>query len=113
MSDIENTFYKSIINNVRQKNINYAMDEFEKSSITIQRKICINVIILKLGIVELETSYLPVWNYCAEVAQRKNEENETAKGTNLKIGKDIKLANFIEKEILEKQNALCLDIFNI
>ena len=52
MSDIENTFYKSIINSVRQKNINYAMDEFEKSSITIQRKICINVIIIKLGIVE-------------------------------------------------------------
>ena len=47
MSDIENIFYKSIINNVRQKNINYAMDEFEKSSITIQRKICINVNILK------------------------------------------------------------------
>ena len=47
MSDIENTFYKFIINNVRQKNINYAMDEFEKSSITIQRKICTNVNILK------------------------------------------------------------------
>ena len=68
---------------------------------------------IKLGLVELETSYLPVRKYCAEVAQRKNEENETAKGTNLKIGKDIKLANFIEKEILEKQNALYLDIFNI
>ena len=47
MSDIENTFYKSIINSVRQKNINYAMDDFEKSRITIQRKICINVNILK------------------------------------------------------------------
>ena len=38
---------------------------------------------IKLGLVELETSYLPVWKYCAEVAQRKNEKNETAKGTNL------------------------------
>ena len=56
---------------------------------------------IKLGLIELETSYLPVWKYCSEVAQRKNEENETAKGTNLKIGKDIKLANFIEKEIKE------------
>lgn len=60
---------------------------------------------IKLGLVELETSYLPVWKYCAEVAQRKNEENETAKGTNLKIGKDIKLANFIEKEIKEEKSS--------
>lgn len=50
---------------------------------------------IKLGLVELETSYLSVWKYCAEVAQRRNEENETAKGTNLKIGNDMKLANFI------------------
>lgn len=60
---------------------------------------------IKLGLVELETSYLPVWKYCAEVAQRKNEENETAKGTNLKIGNDIKLANFIEKEIKEEKTS--------
>lgn len=60
---------------------------------------------IKLGLVELETSYLSVWKYCAEVAQRKNEENETAKGTNLKIGKDIKLANFIEKEIKEEKSS--------
>jgi IS30 family transposase len=60
---------------------------------------------IKLGLVELETSYLPVWKYCAEVAQRKNEENETAKGTNLKIGHDIKLANFIEKEIKEEKSS--------
>ena len=60
---------------------------------------------IKLGLVELETSYLPIYKYCAEVAQRKNEENETAKGTNLKIGKDIKLANFIEKEIKEEKSS--------
>lgn len=60
---------------------------------------------IKLGLVELETSYLPVWKYCAEVAQRKNEENETAKGTNLKIGKDMKLARFIEKEIKEEKSS--------
>lgn len=58
---------------------------------------------IKIGLVELETSYLPVWKYCAEVAQRKNEENETAKGTNLKIGNDIKLADFIEKKIKEEK----------
>ena len=60
---------------------------------------------IKLGLIELETSYLPVWKYCAEVAQRRNEENETAKGTNLKIGNDIKLANFIEKEIKEEKSS--------
>lgn len=58
---------------------------------------------IKLGLMELETSYLPVWKYCAEVAQRRNEENETAKGTNLKIGNDIKLACFIEKKIKEEK----------
>ena len=72
--------------------------EIGKDRTTISREI-------KLGLVELETSYLPVWKYCAEVAQRKNEENETAKGTNLKIGKDIKLANFIEKEIKEEKSS--------
>lgn len=60
---------------------------------------------IKLGLVELETSYLPVWKYCAEVAQRRNEENETAKGTNLKIGNDMKLAKFIEKEIKEEKSS--------
>ena len=60
---------------------------------------------IKLGLIELETSYLPVLKYCAEVAQRRNEENETAKGTNLKIGNDIKLANFIEKEIKKEKSS--------
>lgn len=60
---------------------------------------------IKIGLVEMETSYLPVWKYCAEVAQRRNEEKETAKGTNLKIGNDIKLANFIEKEIKEEKSS--------
>lgn len=60
---------------------------------------------IKLGLLELETSYLPKWKYCAEVAQRKNEENETEKGTNLKIGNDMKLANFIEKEMKEEKSS--------
>lgn len=34
-----------------------------------------------------------------------NEENETAKGTNLKIGNDMKLSNFIEKEIKEEKSS--------
>lgn len=60
---------------------------------------------IKRGLMELETSYLPVWKYCAEVGQRKNEENETGKGTNIKIGKDMKLAKFIEKEIKEEKSS--------
>ena len=48
---------------------------------------------------------IEIYVYSAEVGQRKNEENETAKGTNLKIGKDIKLANFIEKEIKEEKTS--------
>ena len=60
---------------------------------------------IKLGLIELETSYLPVWKYCAEVAQRKNNENETAKGTYLKIGTDMKLAKFIEIQIKEEKTS--------
>lgn len=82
------------------QHLNYTQigDMLGKHRTTISRDI-------KLGLTELETSYLPVWKYCAEVAQRKNEENETAKGTNLKIGNDIKLANFIEKEIKEEKSS--------
>ena len=82
------------------QHLNYTQigEILEKHRTTISRDI-------KSGLVELETSYLPVWKYCAEVAQRKNEENETAKGTNLKIGKDIKLANYIEKEIKEEKSS--------
>lgn len=60
---------------------------------------------VKIGLIELETSYLPVWKYCAEIAQRKNEENETGKGTDLKIGTDMKLATFIEKQIKEEKTS--------
>ncbi len=61
---------------------------------------------IKRGLVKnLTTELIEIYVYSAEVAQRKNEENETAKGTNLKIGKDIKLANFIEKEIKEEKNS--------
>ena len=42
---------------------------------------------------------------CRSSPKRKNEENETAKGTNLKIGKDIKLANFTETQIKEEKNS--------
>ena len=59
---------------------------------------------IKRGLVKnLTTELKEIYVYSAEVAQRINEENETAKGTNLKIGNDMKLANFIEKEIKEEK----------
>lgn len=70
-----------------------------KNRTTISREI-------KKGLVKnLTTELIEIYVYSAEVGQRKNEENETAKGTNLKIGKDIKLANFIEKEIKEEKTS--------
>ena len=39
-----------------------------KHRITISRDI-------KLGLIELETSYLPVWKYCAEVSQRRSKKD--------------------------------------
>ncbi len=71
----------------------------EKHRTTISRDI-------KQGLVKnLTTDLIEIYVYSAEVAQRKNEENETAKGTNLKIGNDMKLAEFIEKEIKEEKSS--------
>lgn len=62
-----------------------------------------------LGTVELVPSvrspkkddppYPTVRVYAADVAQRRNEENEAAKGRNLKIGNDHRLAAFMEEKI--------------
>lgn len=40
--------------------------------------------------------------YCADVAERKYRENLAAKGPGLKIGKDHKLAEYIENKIIEE-----------
>lgn len=61
---------------------------------------------IKRGLVKNLTSELvEIYVYSAEVAQRKNEENETAKGTYLKIGTDMKLASFIETQIKEEKTS--------
>jgi IS30 family transposase len=61
---------------------------------------------IKKGLVKNLTSELiEIYVYSAEVGQKKNEENETAKGTNLKIGNDMKLASFVEKEIKEEKSS--------
>lgn len=41
--------------------------------------------------------------YCADVAQRKYEENLRAKGPELKIGSNIELANFLENLIVDEK----------
>ena len=41
--------------------------------------------------------------YCADVAQRKYEENLRAKGPNLKIGNNRDLANFLENLIVDEK----------
>ena len=61
---------------------------------------------IKSGLVKNLTSELiEIYVYSAEVAQRKNEENETAKGTYQKIGTDMKLASFIEMQIKEEKTS--------
>ena len=41
--------------------------------------------------------------YCADVAQRKYEENLRAKGPELKIGRNIELANYLENLIVDEK----------
>ena len=58
---------------------------------------------IKNGLVDVvDTEWKTRLEYSSDLAQKKNEENETAKGASLKIGKDIELANYIDKKIEEK-----------
>ena len=55
---------------------------------------------LKRGQYEhLNSDYTREMRYSADLAQRKYEENLKVRGTQLKIGNDIKLANYIEANI--------------
>lgn len=47
-----------------------------------------------------ESLYIIEWVYKADAAQRKRDENASRKGRGLKIGNDIKLADFIENQII-------------
>ena len=59
---------------------------------------------LQRGIIEIKDSqWRDVKMYCADVAQRKHEENTANKGPSLKIGKDHELARHIEKKIKEEK----------
>lgn len=58
---------------------------------------------LKRGQYEhLNSDYTMSKRYSADLAQKKCEENLKVRGTQLKIGNDLKLANYIEDTILKK-----------
>lgn len=68
-----------------------------KSDRTIRREI-------KRGTIKLLNTDLTYrYEYCADVAQRKYEENASNKGPGLKIGKDHKLASYIEDKIVNEK----------
>lgn len=50
----------------------------------------------------LNKDYTEELRYSPEIAQRKYEENLKARGTSLKIGKDIRFANYIEGKIVDE-----------
>lgn len=69
-------------------------DQIGKSDRTIRREI--NRGTIKL----LNTDLTYRYEYCADVAQRKYEENASNKGPGLKIGNDHDLAQYIEDKII-------------
>ena len=59
---------------------------------------------IQRGTVEmLDTNLKTYRKYCADTAQNKYNENKLNKGTGLKIGNDIKLADFIEDKIINEK----------
>ncbi len=72
-------------------------DRLHRHKSTIYREI-------KRGTVEMiDTNLKPYTKYCADTAQNKYNENRLNKGTTLKIGADIELANFIEEKIIKEK----------
>ena len=58
---------------------------------------------LKRGRYEhLNSDYTTEMRYSSDLAQRKCDENLKVRGTQLKIGNDIKLANYIENKIINE-----------
>ena len=56
---------------------------------------------IKRGLcVQQRAGYIFEEVYCADVAERKYQENLRAKGPDIKLGKDFELANYIEKTII-------------
>ncbi len=52
--------------------------------------------------VHLDSDYIEEVRYSPDIAQKKAEENRKARGVQLKIGKDIAFANYIESKIIDE-----------
>lgn len=69
---------------------------------------------IKRGTVEMiDTNLKPYTKYCADTAQNKYDENKLNKGTTLKIGTDLELANFIEEKIINEKYSPQAVLFHI
>lgn len=66
----------------------------ERNRRTIERE-------LATGMVELEGTINTRWEYSADLGQKSHDEKATNKGPGLKIGKDHKLAAYIEEKIIK------------
>jgi len=82
--------------NYQNKNYTEIGEELNSHRTTINREIENGLITLK----RTQDSYKEVYDY--EIAQRVHDNNATAKGPNLKIGKNHEIAQFIEKKVNEK-----------
>lgn len=61
---------------------------------------------IKRGLTKNLTSELiEIWVYSADIGQQKNVEAESMKGSRLKIGNDLKLAQHIENEIKKNKKS--------
>jgi IS30 family transposase len=83
--------------NYQNKSYTEIAEELNCHRTTISREIKKGLILIKRGIGQDDLEY-----YDYDVAQRKYDNNATAKGPNLKIGNNHKLAKFIEKKVKEK-----------
>ena len=55
--------------------------------------------------VQQTSEYEFVKRYCADVAERKYQENLRAKGPDIKLGKDFSFAEYIENQIINKRRS--------
>ena len=55
--------------------------------------------------VQQTSEYEFVERYCADVAERKYQDNLRAKGTDIKLGKDFAFAAYIEDQIINKRRS--------
>ena len=55
--------------------------------------------------VQQTSEYEFVERYCADVAERKHQENLRAKGPNVKLGKDFAFAEYIEDQIINNRRS--------